>query len=57
MSRFCILLCRLTAHDLVRLKSRLYDIINLQEDQGLFIPLCNRCAEGNRGAGEAGGKV
>jgi CRISPR-associated protein Cas2 len=32
--------------DLVRLKSRLYDIINLQEDQVLFIPLCGRCAEG-----------
>jgi CRISPR/Cas system-associated endoribonuclease Cas2 len=32
--------------DLVRLKSRLYDIIILQEDQLLFIPLCNRCADG-----------
>jgi len=24
----------------------LYDIINLQEDQVQFIPLCPRCAEG-----------
>ena len=39
-------LCRLTATDLVRLKSRLYDIIDLKEDQVLFIPLCKRCADG-----------
>ena len=38
-------LCRLSATDLVRLKSRLYDIINLKDDQVLFIPLCGRCAE------------
>ncbi|HEV3260766.1 MAG TPA: hypothetical protein VG013_28185 [Gemmataceae bacterium] len=36
---------RLTAADLIRLKSRLYDLINLQEDQVLFMPLCNRRAE------------
>jgi len=30
---------------LVRLKSRLYDIINLQEDQVLFVPLCGKCAD------------
>jgi hypothetical protein len=35
-----------TAHDLVPRKSRLYDIINPQEDQILFIPLSNRCAGG-----------
>lgn len=44
--QYSVFLCRLSAHDLVRLKSRLYDIINLQEDQVLFIPLCNRCADG-----------
>jgi CRISPR-associated protein Cas2 len=44
--QYSVFLCRLSALDLVRLKSRLYDIINLQEDQVLFIPLCNRCAEG-----------
>jgi CRISPR-associated protein Cas2 len=43
--QFSVFLCRLTAADLVRLKSRLYDVINLQEDQVLFIPLCARCAE------------
>ena len=44
--QYSVFLCRLTAHDLVRLKSRLYDIIDLGEDQVLFIPLCNRCADG-----------
>ena len=43
--QYSVFLCRLTAHDLVRIKSRLYDIIDLQEDQVLFIPLCNRCAD------------
>lgn len=42
--QYSVFLCRLTATDLVRLKSRLYDIINLKEDQVMFIPLCNRCA-------------
>ena len=36
--------CRLAAVDLVRLKSRLYEVINLDRDQVLFIPLCGRCA-------------
>jgi len=42
--QYSVFLCRLSATDLVRLKSRLYDIIDLQCDQVLFIPLCNRCA-------------
>jgi CRISPR-associated protein Cas2 len=42
--QYSVFLCRLAAADLVRLKSRLYDLINLQEDQVLFMPLCNRCA-------------
>jgi len=42
--QYSVFLCRLSATDLVRLKSRLYDIINLQEDQVMFIPLCTRCA-------------
>ncbi len=44
--QYSVFLCRLSAHDLLRLKSKLYDIINLEEDQVLFIPLCNRCADG-----------
>jgi CRISPR-associated protein Cas2 len=44
--QYSVFLCRITAVDLVRLKSRLYDIIDLKEDQVLFIPLCGRCAAG-----------
>ena len=42
--QFSVFFCRLGALDLVRLKSRLYDVINLDRDQVLFIPLCARCA-------------
>jgi CRISPR-associated protein Cas2 len=42
--QFSVLLCRLAAVDLVRLKSRLFDVINLDQDQVLFIRLCSRCA-------------
>lgn len=38
-----VFLCRLSATDIVRLRSRLYDIIDLSEDQVLFIPLCGKC--------------
>jgi CRISPR-associated protein Cas2 len=44
--QYSVFMCRLSAKDLVRLKGRLYDIINLKEDQVMFVPLCNRCAEG-----------
>ena len=30
----------------MRLRSRLYDIIDLKEDQVLFIPLCGKCVNG-----------
>ncbi len=43
--QYSVFQCRLTAHDLVRLKARLYDIIKLDADQVLFIPLCPRDAE------------
>ena len=42
--QYSVFLCRLQAVDLVRLKSRLYDVINLDQDQVLFVPLCARCA-------------
>lgn len=42
--QYSVFLCRLTALSLVKLKSRLYDIIDLERDQVLFIPLCDRCA-------------
>ena len=43
--QYSVFLCRVTATNLVRLKSRLYDIIKLDEDQILFIPMCDRCAD------------
>ncbi len=42
--QFSVFLCRLTATDMVKLKSRLYDIIDLQKDRVEVVPLCNRCA-------------
>ncbi len=43
--QYSVFFCRLSATDLVKLKSRLYDIIDLKDDQVLFIPMCNRCAD------------
>jgi CRISPR-associated protein Cas2 len=40
-----VFLCRLSATDFVRLRSRLYDVIHLEEDQVLFIPLCGKCVQ------------
>jgi CRISPR-associated protein Cas2 len=37
--QFSVFLCRVSATDFVRLRARLYDIIDLTEDQVLFIPL------------------
>lgn len=34
-----VFLCRVSATDFVKLRSRLYDIIKLDEDQVLFLPL------------------
>jgi CRISPR-associated protein Cas2 len=41
--QYSVFFCRLAAVDLVRLKSRLYDVINLERDQILFVPICARC--------------
>jgi CRISPR-associated protein Cas2 len=38
-----VFLCRVSATDFVRLRSRLYDLIDLKEDQVLFLPLCQKC--------------
>jgi CRISPR-associated protein Cas2 len=43
--QYSVFVCRLTATDLVRLKGRLYEIIDLDVDQVLFVPLCARCSE------------
>ena len=39
-------LCRLAATDFVRLRARLHDVVDLQEDQVLLIPFCGRCVGG-----------
>src|SRR4051812_48850274 len=39
-----VFFCRLTPTDLVRLRSRLFDVIDPGKDQVLFVPLCKRCA-------------
>ena len=41
--QFSVFLCRLSATDFVRLRNRLYDLIKLDEDQVLLIPLCPKC--------------
>lgn len=38
-----VFLCRLSATDFVRLRSRLYDVMDLAKDQVLFVPLCGKC--------------
>jgi len=43
--QFSVFFCRLSPTDLVRLRGRLYDVIDLDRDQVLFIPLCKRCAD------------
>ena len=50
--QYSVLFCRLAAVDLVRLKSRLYDVVNLDRDQVLFIPLCARCASAIEAVGK-----
>ena len=44
--QFSVFLCRLGATDFVRLRTRLYDLIDLAEDQVLFLPVCNKCESG-----------
>jgi CRISPR-associated protein Cas2 len=41
--QYSVFLVRVTATDFVRLRSRLYDLIDLEQDQVLFIPLCGKC--------------
>ena len=41
--QYSVFLCRLSATDFVRLRTRLYDLIHHEADQVLFIPLCGKC--------------
>lgn len=43
--QYSVFLCRISATDLVRLRNRLYELIDLGADQVLFIPLCGKCVE------------
>src|SRR5437763_599235 len=42
--QYSVFLCRLSPLNLVRLKTRLFDIIDLKVDQVIFLPLCESCA-------------
>ena len=41
--QYSVFLCRLSATDYVRLRSRLYDLIDLTHDQVMFVPICVKC--------------
>ena len=43
--QYSVFLCRLSATDFARLRARLYDLLDLKEDQVLFIPLCGKCVQ------------
>lgn len=42
--QFSVFFCRLSPTDMVRLRTRLYEVMDLQQDQVLILPLCSRCA-------------
>ncbi len=44
--QYSVFLVRLSATDMVRLRTRLYDVVDLTADQVLFIPLCAKCVNG-----------
>jgi CRISPR-associated protein Cas2 len=48
-----VFLVRVSATDFVRLRARLYDIIDLNEDQVLFIPLTDTCLQRLEAIGRA----
>ena len=41
-----VFLVRVSATEFVRLRTRLYEAVNLDEDQVLFLPLCGKCCGG-----------
>ena len=44
--QYSVFLVRVSATDFVRLRTRLYDAVDLNLDQVLFIPLCGKCCLG-----------
>jgi len=51
--QYSVFLCRISATDMVRLRTRLYDLIDLEADQVLFLPLCARCVNQIEAIGRA----
>lgn len=51
--QYSVFLCRLSTTDFVKLRSRLYDLIDLNQDQVLFIPLCGKCVQQIEALGRA----
>jgi CRISPR-associated protein Cas2 len=43
--QFSVFLVRISPTDFVRLRKRLYDLIDLNEDQVLFLPLTDSCLQ------------
>jgi CRISPR-associated protein Cas2 len=43
--QYSVFCCRLGPTDMVRMRARLYDVMKLDEDQVLFIPVCGKCVE------------
>ena len=50
--QYSVFLVRVSATDYVRLRTRLYEAIDLTLDQVLFIPLCGKCSEGFESLGK-----
>ena len=50
--QYSVFLVRVSATDYVRLRTRLYEAIDLQLDQVLFIPLCGKCSQGFESLGK-----
>ena len=50
--QYSVFLVRVSATDYVRQRTRLYEAIDLQLDQVLFIPLCGKCSQGFESLGK-----
>lgn len=50
-AQYSVFLMRLSGTEFVKMRNRLYDAINLEADQILFVPLCGRCVAGTTSLG------
>ena len=46
-SQYSVFLMRISGTDFVRLRNRLYEAIDLDADQVMFVPVCDRCLNGS----------